>query len=111
VTHDVVATANASDGIARLAAEPFDVVIMDVQMPGMDGFQASAAIRALERASGGRVPIVAATAQKLRAALHAGTRRSSDRRRTGSRDRSATSRPGERPTPRRDFLVARASQS
>jgi CheY-like chemotaxis protein len=45
-----------------LNPEGFDVVLMDVQMPIMDGFQATAAIRAREREIGGRVPIIAVTA-------------------------------------------------
>jgi two-component system sensor histidine kinase/response regulator len=57
----------ASDGaqaVDQWDAAPggFDVVLMDVQMPVMDGFQATAAIRARERATGGHVPIIAVTA-------------------------------------------------
>ena len=50
----------ASDGRQALAAhdrENFDVVLMDVQMPEMDGFQATAAIRARERDTGKRLPM------------------------------------------------------
>ena len=48
------------------AAGRFDVVLMDVQMPEMDGFEATAAIRADERATGRRVPIVALTAHAMK---------------------------------------------
>ena len=45
---------------------PFDVVLMDVQMPEMDGLAATAAIRASEQVSGGHVPIVGMTAHALK---------------------------------------------
>ncbi len=57
----------ASDGaqaVHQWHVDPdgFDIVLMDVQMPIMDGFEATAAIRARERETGGRVPIIAVTA-------------------------------------------------
>ena len=59
----------ASDGqeaLALLQAKTFDMVFMDVQMPGMDGIEATAEIRKLEQASGrSRVPVVAMTAHAL----------------------------------------------
>ncbi len=60
----------ASDG--REAVDNFkqrrdlDIVLMDVQMPNMDGFQATGIIRTIEQSRGGRVPIVAMTAHAMR---------------------------------------------
>ena len=57
------------DGRAALAAldtEPFDIVLMDVQMPDMDGFEATAAIRQHEELSGRHIPILAMTAHAIK---------------------------------------------
>jgi two-component system, sensor histidine kinase and response regulator len=57
------------DGRAALAAldtEPFDIVLMDIQMPDMDGFEATAAIRQHEELSGGHIPILAMTAHAIK---------------------------------------------
>jgi len=59
----------ASDGREALAAwreKPFDVVLMDIQMPHLNGFECTEAIRALEEPTGGRVPILALTAHALK---------------------------------------------
>ncbi len=58
----------APDGQAAVAAFQkggFELVLMDIQMPGIDGFEATAAIREIERSTGGHIPIVAMTAHAL----------------------------------------------
>jgi PAS domain S-box-containing protein len=63
--HAVTIAANGREALAALERGPFDVVLMDVQMPEMDGFEATAAIREKERATGGHLPVVAMTAHAL----------------------------------------------
>ena len=63
--HSVATATNGDEAVAACAAEAFDVVLMDVQMPVMDGFAATALIRRSEVASGRRVPIVALTAHAM----------------------------------------------
>jgi signal transduction histidine kinase/CheY-like chemotaxis protein len=64
--HTVLVAENGREALEILAREPVDAIFMDVQMPVMDGFQATAAIREKEKTSGGRVPIVALTAHAMR---------------------------------------------
>jgi CheY-like chemotaxis protein len=63
--HLVISVNNGRDAVAKAAAEPFDLILMDVQMPGMDGFEATAAIRERERHTGTHIPIVAMTAHAM----------------------------------------------
>ena len=59
----------ANDGKEALEAfkkEEFDLILMDVQMPVMDGFQATAAIRKVERSTGKHIPIIALTAHTMK---------------------------------------------
>jgi CheY-like chemotaxis protein len=63
--HTVVAAENGREAVRRFREGGFDVILMDVQMPEMDGLQATREIRGLERARGGRIPIIALTAHAL----------------------------------------------
>ena len=61
------AVGNGRDAVALLRTRSFDLVLMDCQMPDMDGFQATEAIRRQEATSGStRTPIVALTANAVR---------------------------------------------
>ena len=64
--HSVVVVNNGRAAVEQVAAQPFDVVLMDVQMPEMDGLEATAAIRRAEAQTGGHVPIVAMTAHAMK---------------------------------------------
>ena len=64
--HTVVAVEDGRQALRALDGERFDVVLMDVQMPEMDGFEATAAVRARERVQGGHLPIVALTAHAMK---------------------------------------------
>jgi signal transduction histidine kinase/response regulator RpfG family c-di-GMP phosphodiesterase len=64
--HEVVTVGNGHDALAALASgSPFDIVLMDVQMPGMDGLEASALLRRREAGSGQHVPVIALTARAM----------------------------------------------
>jgi two-component system, sensor histidine kinase and response regulator len=61
--HAVTCVADGRRAVAAVQRDRFDVVLMDVQMPLMDGLEATAAIRAREAGTGTRVPIIALTAR------------------------------------------------
>jgi signal transduction histidine kinase/DNA-binding response OmpR family regulator len=64
--HKPVLVANGRDAVELTRRDQFDLVLMDLQMPEMDGFEATAAIRAREHGSGEpRVPIIALTAHAM----------------------------------------------
>jgi CheY-like chemotaxis protein len=63
--HHVVVVGDGRMAVQAAASEPFDVILMDVQMPEMGGFEATAAIRARERSTGGHIPIIALTAHVM----------------------------------------------
>ncbi|MBI2834919.1 MAG: response regulator [Acidobacteria bacterium] len=64
--HTTTVVSSGRDALARLEQEKFDVVLMDVQMPEMDGFQVTAAVRERERTAGRHIPIVAMTASAMK---------------------------------------------
>jgi PAS domain S-box-containing protein len=64
--HAVTVAENGRVALAALARESFDLVLMDVQMPEVDGIEATAAIRAKEKTSGAHLPIIAMTAHALK---------------------------------------------
>jgi signal transduction histidine kinase/DNA-binding response OmpR family regulator len=61
----VTVVANGMAAVDACRRQAFDLILMDVQMPGMDGFEALAAIRALERPVTRRTPVVAVTAHAM----------------------------------------------
>lgn len=63
--HTVEVAENGTEVARMLAADSFDVVLMDIQMPGTDGFQATAAIGQVEKHTGGHLPVIAMTAHAL----------------------------------------------
>jgi CheY-like chemotaxis protein/HPt (histidine-containing phosphotransfer) domain-containing protein len=64
--HTVETASNGKEALAALAKRPFDVVLMDVQMPEMDGFEATARIREHEQGTGKHIRIVAMTAHAMK---------------------------------------------
>jgi two-component system sensor histidine kinase/response regulator len=63
--HSVVLAENGYEAVSALGNAEFDAVLMDVQMPYMGGFEATAAIREKERSTGTHVPIIAMTAHSM----------------------------------------------
>jgi CheY-like chemotaxis protein len=64
--HEVVLAETGREAVAAHARQKFDVILMDVQMPEMNGFEATAAIRAAEGTSSDGTPIVAMTAHAMK---------------------------------------------
>jgi len=63
--HEVLIANNGEEAVAITASEQVDAVLMDVQMPIMDGYEATKAIRDREQNEGGRLPIIALTAHAM----------------------------------------------
>jgi CheY-like chemotaxis protein len=67
--HSITVAVNGREALAALensTSGPFDVLLMDIQMPEMDGFEATAAIRHQEKTLGTHLPIVAMTAHAMK---------------------------------------------
>src|SRR5262249_54890666 len=64
--HTVVTVIDGAKAVSAIAHERFDLVLMDVQMPVMDGLEATQAIRTSEVQTGDRIPIVALTAHAMK---------------------------------------------
>ena len=63
--HYVVVVDDGRQAVKALERGCFDLVLMDVQMPGMDGLEAAAHIRNQEKVTGSRIPIIAMTAHTM----------------------------------------------
>ena len=64
--HRVTVANHGREALAAMESEDFDLVLMDVQMPELDGLETTATIRAKERQTGAHVPILAMTAHALK---------------------------------------------
>jgi two-component system sensor histidine kinase/response regulator len=64
--HEVMVAVNGREAVEMAAEEAFDLVFMDVQMPEMDGLEATRSIREREKATGHHLPIVAMTAHAMK---------------------------------------------
>ena len=64
--HTVSIAGNGKEALAAWEKEEFDLILMDVQMPEMDGLEATACIRERERGTGRHIPIVAMTAHAIK---------------------------------------------
>jgi PAS domain S-box-containing protein len=64
--HKVVVANNGREALAAVERGHFDLILMDVQMPEMGGFEATAHLRERERQSGGHLPIIALTAHAMK---------------------------------------------
>ena len=64
--HQVTLAGNGLEAVAAVEKTTFDLVLMDLQMPEMDGFEATAALREREKETGTHLPVIALTAHALK---------------------------------------------
>jgi two-component system sensor histidine kinase/response regulator len=64
--HSVTVAGNGREALEALSKDAYDVVLMDVQMPEMDGLEATAVIRERDKETGEHIPIVALTAHAMK---------------------------------------------
>jgi len=64
--HSVTTVENGSEALRALESTNFDIVLMDVQMPEMDGFAATTALRGREESTGQHIPVIALTAHAMK---------------------------------------------
>jgi two-component system sensor histidine kinase/response regulator len=64
--HQAVVAQNGAEALAMLKVAPFDLILMDVQMPDVDGFAATQEIRKWEQGRNSHIPIVAITAHTMK---------------------------------------------
>ncbi len=64
--YEAVIANNGKEALGLYKNQTFDLILMDVQMPEMDGFQATRSIRKLEKGSGNHIPIIAMTAYAMK---------------------------------------------
>jgi len=63
--HEIETVCNGVEALAALERRRFDLVLMDVQMPELDGFETTRRLRQREQATGGHLPVIAMTAHAL----------------------------------------------
>ena len=64
--HSIVVASSGKEAVEASEKERFDLILMDIQMPDLDGFEATQIIREREKDGGGRLPIVAMTAHAMK---------------------------------------------
>ena len=64
--HEIIVVNHGKEAIEAVQAQEFDLVLMDLQMPEMDGLEATAQIRAQEKETGKHLPIIAMTAHAMK---------------------------------------------